>query len=208
MATQEDRSKQINTGTAEGLLAFLEYLTDKGYATGAAVNPLRSAVRQILAAVEGAEYGGVDVRSLDVEAYLDRFENIARGDYKAESLQSYRSRFRRALAFYETFLTDGRPPSLRTSPSRRARADSPPGQRATPPAGSTRRQPVSSAPATAPDFMDYPFPLRAGGVAHLRLPKKLERDDAERLAVFIRALVFDRQGEITSGIADTPEEPA
>ena len=32
MATQEDRSKQINTGTAEGLLAFLEYLTDKGYA--------------------------------------------------------------------------------------------------------------------------------------------------------------------------------
>lgn len=56
--------------------------------------------------------------------------------------------------------------------------------------------------------MDYPFPLRAGGVAHLRLPKKLERDDAERLAVFIRALVFDRQGEITSGIADTPEEPA
>lgn len=203
MAAQEDRSNQINTGTAEGLLAFLDYLTDKGYATSAAVNPLRSAVRQILTAVEGSDYANVDVRSLDVEGCLDRFENIARGEYKAESLQSYGSRFRRALALYEIFLTEGRPPSLRTS--RRSRTDSGSGENVTP-AGRRRPQLMPSAPATAPDFMDYPFPLRAGGVAHLRLPKTLERDDAERLAVFIRALVFEPQGQLTPpGDTDTTE---
>jgi hypothetical protein len=198
MANQEDRSKQINSGTAEGLLAYLDYLTDKGYASSAAVSPLRSAVRQIMSTVAGDDYGNVDMRTLDVVDYLDRFDTLARGDYKAESLQSYRSRFRRALDYYEIFLTEGRPPSLRKSPTRRSPTESSKTKRKTTSAGGGP-QPVPPAPAVAPDLMDYPFPLREGGVAHLRLPKRLDRDDAERLAVFIRALVFDRQGELPPG---------
>jgi hypothetical protein len=39
-------------------------------------------------------------------------------------------------------------------------------------------------------LIDYPFPLRSRAVAHLRLPIKPEKPDADQLATFIRTLVF------------------
>lgn len=58
--------------------------------------------------------------------------------------------------------------------------------------------PVPS-PAAAPngaDLIDYPFPLRSGQVANLRLPKRLEKKDSERLGAFLETLVLEPQREI------------
>jgi hypothetical protein len=52
-------------------------------------------------------------------------------------------------------------------------------------------------------LIDDPFPLRSGQIAHLRLPMKLEKADAERLGTFIRTLTFEPVLELT---AASPEE--
>lgn len=41
------------------------------------------------------------------------------------------------------------------------------------------------------EFIEYEFPLADGSVATLYLPKRLEGEDAERLAAYIKALVLD-----------------
>src|SRR5205085_1170675 len=99
-------------------------------------------------------------------------------------IQSYKSRFTRALDSYREFLDSGQPPR---SSARRTQAD-----------GSRRagRRPGRSAPtseAASPSsqevgggsgdrLIDYPFPLRSSQIAVLRLPLRLDREDAERMA--------------------------
>ena len=40
-------------------------------------------------------------------------------------------------------------------------------------------------------FTDYPFPCSNGRVALLYLPVRMEQEDADRLAEFVKALVLD-----------------
>src|SRR5438876_11733902 len=97
----------IQSGKARGLLEFADWVVEKGYGTAAAWTPLKSAARQILTTVEGADFGDVDVRNLDLDAYLDRYETKARGHIKIESIQSYKSRFLRSVEAYRHFLETG-----------------------------------------------------------------------------------------------------
>jgi hypothetical protein len=205
MATQEDRSKLLATGTADGLLAFCDYLEDKGYAASSAVGPWKSAARQIFEAVEGDDYGSLDVRRLDLDEYLARFEIMERGNYKAESLRAYGSRFKRAMDAYLGFLENGRTPQLRQGPRGRRtdRAGRTP-DGTLPPAHSAGRARAAVSPVA--DLVEYPFPLRSGTLAYVRLPRRLEKADAERLAAFVRTLVFDPPAELPAAGAETGAE--
>jgi hypothetical protein len=196
MATQESRAQLINSGTVDGLVAFCDYLIERGYAPSGAVTPWKSAAKQVFGAVEGSEYGEFDVRGLDVEEYLRRWENMERGKYKVESLQSYGSRLRRAHEAYLTYLESGTTPQLGRRVARRKEAE----ERSAP----ERRQRDGSfggvsGPAPVADLVDYPFPLQGGQLAYVRLPRNLQRADAERLAAFVRTLVFEPQGQLPPG---------
>lgn len=199
-------TNQIQTGTGEGLLEFLDYVLDKGYGTAAAVGPLRSAARQVFSVVEGGgDVATVDVRGMDLADYLSRFETKARsGDLKVESIQAYRRRFERAYEAYLAFLDSGRAPSF-TSRSRVSRQQA---AEAKVTSGSASVTPKASGVASASEvardpMIEYPFPLRSGQVASLRLPVRFERQDAERLAAFVRTLVFDPLHELPRGPSDT-----
>ena len=194
MATQENRGQVINSGTVDGLLAFCDYLIEKGYARSGAVTPWKSAAKQVFEAVEGLEYGATDVRGLNLDEYLQRWENMERGNYKAESLQSYGSRLRRAHEAYLAYLENGKTPQLGRRAPRSREAEE---RRA-----AETRAPTDSRGGGAPpvaDLVDYPFPLKSGQLAYVRLPRKLARTDAERLAAFVRTLVFEPQGELPAG---------
>lgn len=205
MATQEDRSKTIATGTADGLLAFCDYLIDKGYGTSGGVTPWKSAAKQIFEAVEGDGWGSLDLRGLDLNDYIRRFENMERGHYKAESIQSYGSRLRRAMEAYLAFLEDGRTPTLRQGPRRQN--EQPNGKAAKDALPSVRSEGRGTASASPiADLVEYPFPLRSGQLAYVRLPKRVEKDDAERLAAFVRTLVFEPQRQLPAGNDDTDQE--
>ncbi len=65
----------IGAGNVEGLLAFLDYLVQKGYATHAAIHPLKVATRAVFSKMEGEKFRTFDVRTFDPDEYLDRFEN-------------------------------------------------------------------------------------------------------------------------------------
>jgi hypothetical protein len=187
------------TGTVEGLIDFCDFLIDKGYATVAAVNPWKSAVKQVFAMVEGDDdYGSVDVRSIDLDEYLRRFEMKARGKLKVESVAAYRQRATRAIESYRAYADDSgswRPPRFRGT-KRADAADQPkPRTNAKPETNGNGGSSHESNGATSA-LIDFPFPLRSGQMAHLRLPLKLEKDDAERLAAHIRTLVSEPQLEL------------
>ena len=199
MTGHDERSAAIASGTVEGLLAFCDYLIDKGYASSAAVNPWKSAVRQVFQTLEGEMFGSTDIRGLDVDEAIDRFATRRRGDLKAESVDAYRARLRRALDAYLGYLAHGRPPQLRHGASRRPKAGT---KETTLPRVRSEGQAAAHAePITAPAqiLVDYPFPLQSGQMAELRLPRKLEKLDAERIAAFVRTLVFEPVGELPSG---------
>jgi hypothetical protein len=198
MATQESRAQVINSGTVDGMVAFCDYLIEKGYATSGAVTPWKSAAKQVFEAVEGPQYGEFDVRGLDLDDYFSRWENMERGNYKAESLQSYRSRLRRAHEAYLAYLDNGATPQLGRRAPRRKEAEERPGAEGS--LAPTRSDGRGGGPAVpVADLVDYPFPLQSGQLAYVRLPRKLERSDAERLAAFVRTLVFEAQGQLPPG---------
>ncbi len=183
----------IAAGTADGLIEYCDYLIGKGYAPPSAVNPWKSAVKQVFSTVEdGDDYGALDVKGLNLDEYMSRFETKVRGKLKQESVTAYRQRVKKALDSYREYLDNPngwQPPSVRQA-ARRA-----PNGKATAPKG-TGNGKAAKGNGQAPDangssLIDYPFPLQSGQIAHVRLPAKLEKGDADRLATFVRTLVFE-----------------
>src|SRR5687768_12946141 len=107
----------ISAGTAEGLLAFCDYLVQRGIAPASAVNPWKSAAKNVFAKVEGTEdFGALDVRALDVDDYMMRYAHKSRGSVKPETVAAYDNRFRKAVFAYIGYLADpmGWRPNIRS----------------------------------------------------------------------------------------------
>jgi hypothetical protein len=196
----------INDNTIDGMLAFCDYLTERGYAATTQVEPWKIAARKVFSIVEGnEEYGSIKLADVDVDDYVRRFEVKARGQYKHGSLMAYVRRLRNAIEAYAYFLAHGRPPTFRQASKRSKAAES---SQTVEPAQANAADVVAAMqeaardPATPedssspPGLLDYVFPLRSGQVAKLRLPLRLDKDDAERLVLFLRALQYEPQGQI------------
>lgn len=199
-------STDIATGNVRGLLAFLDFIAEKGYVKPATITPWKSAARQIFEKVEGEGYEDADARSFDIDEYLTRFENRSMGMYSADSLRAYRSRFRRAVEAYRSYLAD---PNWRPAMGRTARSlqgENGPRGRAAPRLQAKHSTSPPSPPSVAPSptMIAYPFPLKSGQMAQLHLPTDLESEDAERLIHFIRALVFKQPKQL--GAPPTPQD--
>jgi hypothetical protein len=196
---------EIGSGNAKGLMTFMDFMVAKGYGTPGAIEPWKSAAKQVFSTVEGEGFEEADVRTFDIDEYLSRFENMSIGKYSAGSLRAYRGRFRKAVEAYRSYLADPNwKPTLRRS--RNAAGNG----------GSTKAAPKAAAkkgarPAPKADdaarvegsLITYPFPLKSGQMAQLHLPTQLDREDAERLTHFIRALVFEQARRLNPG---EPEE--
>jgi hypothetical protein len=197
MAAQD--TQIIGTGTPEGLEAFVDWMISKGLMRAAAAEPLRSATKQILATVE-PDNPSLDLRTVDTDDVMGRFETLAGQKYAPDSLRAYRNRFNRAIELYRQYLDQGagkfKPPAGR-APRRRKSEPGNGGPSGT--AGAALTPPPTPSGAPSQTLIDYPFPLRTGVMGHLYLPPTLEKEDAERLASFVRALVFDPQRQIEAG---------
>lgn len=194
-------TRAIQSGTPEGFNAFCDWLTSKGLMTGAAVEPLRSATKQVLNAVE-PDKTDLDLREIDADNYMDRFANLAGDKYSPNSLRAYRSRFNRSIELYRQYLEQGatgfKPPPGRASRRRPAPASDDHGEARTQPPKRSGPSHASASPPTSA-LIDYPFPLASGTIAHLYLPARLDRLDAERMAAYLRALVLEPQQQLDAG---------
>jgi hypothetical protein len=207
--SESTNGSNLGSGTVAGLMAFLDWVIKKNYGTPAAITPLKSASKQIFETVEdGGDYDQLDVRELDREEYLSRFQvaNQATGRIRPESVRAYRNRFNRALDLYHDYLTTGGTPKLRSRSNAAVRIRTEKQERHAPVTTSHQQGPQES-PATdiSGAMISYPFPLESGEVANLRLPKRLESRDAARLTAFINALIFEPQKQLGAG--RKPEGP-
>jgi hypothetical protein len=188
----------MGTGNIAGFNAFCDWLIQKGLMGGSAVEPLRSATKQIVSVVE-PDTPDLDLRALDADDFMNRFDTLAGQKYSPDSLRAYRNRFNRGLELYRQYLEVGaanfRPPAGR-APARRRSEPGGNGRSAAKPKSADAG--VAPPPST-PNLIDYPFPLRSGVMAHLYLPSRLDKDDADRMSAYLRALVYEPQRQIEPG---------
>lgn len=197
--------------TGAGLIAFLDYAIQKGYLKTATGQAMKTAVKEVLSATEGADgWETVDLTTLDEDDVLRRFETLRAMKFSAGSLSTYKGRYSRAAAMFEEFRAS--PATWRPSVKQRSRTK---GKGA--PVAATSGSPKTSGgapstPAEAPAphpghgsaIITYPFPLRQGVLASLELPPDLTRREAQRLVAFIESLAIE--DEVAEPSPDSPDE--
>lgn len=198
--------QNIGSGTAKGLVEYLDSLVEKGRAPAGAITPLKTAFTKILKTVDGEKWGEVDIREIDLNDYNQRFANLTMGVYKDDSLRIYAARMQKVVTWYKTFLSKpGWAPTFK--PSNGQRSSTPKlkslskniNNNVTANKEDTTDQDSSSVktetilPSTTnSDLIAYPFPLSTGKLVTLYLPVKLNQSDADRLSGFLKTLVVDK----------------
>lgn len=177
--------------------AFVEHWTwaaEKGLMNPGTAKTVRAACAQILGVLENWET--TDIRRLDTADLFRRFQNKRGKDFIPESLETYKRRFTVARASFLEYAAD--PSSWKPPFHGRARRTAQPEKlRDTPaaPVETLRTTPTSAVPqrALSQDFIDYPFPLRPGRIAQIRLPADLTSAEARRLSAFLASLALDAE---------------
>lgn len=180
--------------SGRNLVDHWSWAAQKGLMNQNTANALRAACSQVLGVVDGWETD--DLSQLDVEAALKRFENLKKKDFKPQTLETYKRRFRQALSSFLSYRDDPgnwRPPAQERSekPQRNGGGRTSPRDRDQ---GSLDRSDISG-------LVDYPYPLREGVIARLSLPPDLHTVEVRRLTRFMQSLVvdFDKEGEADLG---------
>lgn len=181
---------KIQSKTTTGLFEFCDYMVDKGYATAGAMEPWKTATKKILSAVDPGGYEQMDLSNIDLEDIQRRFETLTLTDYKHESQVTYGKRLSNAVNAYMEFLETGKPPQLRKARQTSPKAEPKNNVRsiATPKSASDTRADSS--------LVKFPFPMADGTLAELNLPTRISKQDAERLATFVRTLAIEPQRQI------------
>src|SRR5207248_842726 len=92
-------------GTAGDLVEHFTWVASRGLLNQATAKALRTACTRVLE-IEGEGWQALDVRNLEAESLLNRFETLKKRDYNPGSLATYRSRFKKALQLYLSYLAD------------------------------------------------------------------------------------------------------
>jgi hypothetical protein len=186
-------------GTGGGLFEFFDWAESKHELPKTQVANWRGAAKNVLSIEDS--YEALDLRALDLDDFLRRFEIASRTKYKSDSLNAYKGRFKKAVEAYRLWL-DQSPDWKGAAAPARASANG-----ASHSSGSAKatvvrgRSGASAPPPPTPGTIDHTFPLRPGVYARLSLPEDMNSRDAKRLSVFISSLAFDEQLAITTGAA-------
>jgi len=186
--------------TVGGTLIYLDYLTKRGYASTAQIDPWKTAMRKVFETVDGDAWESVEWSKIDLDDHMRRFQVLAGDKYRTESIVAYGRRTRNAFDAHEHYLTTGRAPSFRRSSGKaKAKAKEPVARDAV----SQRADPLAEAPSIpvrlpqAKGGFELDFPLDAGGVFSMRGPKRLSRRDVQRIAAILGSL--EEQPQIAAG---------
>lgn len=191
---------EASDGTGAGMARFLDWAGERGEINRATAAAYKTAVAKVLAIEANPDV--VDLRQLDVDDVLSRFETKNRANYGTKSMDTYLGRFRRAVAMYRAWLDKQ---SDWKSAGMASRAKSTRASRL----GPVKQAPKATGKATnvvvtdsgfASDslaversgttMVPYDLPLRPGLRARLVLPEDLTKADADRIARFVGSLAF------------------
>ncbi len=163
-----------------------------GLMSKSSASAMKGASNAILQSMDNWEK--IDIRSLDVKKAMDAFERKRGGDFAPNSRETYKRRFTQAVKLFLEYADNpqGWKPTQRkrrkkvaTAPSRQTRT----AKRA--PRTAAARSASLPATGQAYELVDYPYPLRPGRIAMLRLPSDLQLSEVPRLAAHLRTLAVD-----------------
>jgi hypothetical protein len=178
---------------------FLKMMTDKGWINGNTGGALKAAVGKILGEV-GADQ---DVRSIDVDMEVRRFNNLHPGDLSPESLATYAKRVKLAISHYVSYVEDPtkyKPPGRPATNGGSAPKKSEKTKRDTSTVDVTDVTVVEPITSPTPHLvraetfiateanLAMPFPLRPGYLAQIVIPRDMTKAEAARLCAFIQTL--------------------
>lgn len=196
----------MNAATGAGLREFLEWVVKRGEVNPSTGNAQRVAATKVLASDDDPD--GVDVRSIDVEQLLTRFENLNREHYSSASMATYKTRFRKAVSMYLAWL-DGDPTWKNVLRTRRRSglvalrkssfSETSDVEAAEQTASATDANQFSYARRATSPTVTYQMPLRPDLLVEIQLPVDLTVSDADRVAAFVRSLAFDFPRQEQSG---------
>jgi hypothetical protein len=168
-------------------------LTERGWVNTNTGNALKAATNKIL----GDLPSDADVRTIDVDMQIRRYNNLHPGDLSPESLATYAKRVKAAINHYTSYVKD---PTKYKAPGRPIQAAST-AKKHTPKVISEATDLTAaeqSPPPAAPPRMEtfiatesnlaLPFPLRAGYLAQIVIPRDMTKAEAARLCAFIQTL--------------------
>lgn len=176
--------------SGKALLHHWRWAAEKGLMNRNTAAGLRAACAQVLSVLDEKE--SADVTALDVEEVLKRFQNLKAKEFKPKVLETYKHRFRYAVASFHTYLQD--PGAWKPGITARAASRGKNGGGERNGGRAPVEAPVQPLPATG--LVEYPFPLREGQTARLILPRDLKATEVKRLNAFMSTLAVDF--EVTS----------
>jgi len=173
-----------------GLLAYCDWLREKGYQSSNAVEAWKVAAKKVFATVEPDTYEAIVLdEHLDLDDYVRRFRQLAAKQYKAETITVYERRVSNAIEAHAYYIANGKPPVFRTGAQRAAKAEGEPNAttaKATkkPTGGQAKPSPLAAA---APERYEFSYPM-SYGMAHISVPIRMTKRDIERLTTVLGTL--------------------
>jgi hypothetical protein len=183
---------EINSRTGAGLLAFCDWMKDKGYAGPAAADAWKSAAKVVFETVEGESYEAMSLDGIDLDDYVRRFQTLGGAKYRAETVVRYRNRIRTLMDAQAYYIEHGKAPSTkRGTPKPKSEADpvtttldAAGAKRSTPPSGTTPLSPIPP----RPDFFEFTYPLAPGRMVRMELPMQMTQREIDRLCAVLQTL--------------------
>lgn len=182
----------MNNTSGKLLVEHWQWAADKGVMNKNTAMALRAASLQVLSIFD--EWEDVDISSLDVEETLNRFQNLRSKEFKPQTLNAYKRRFRQSV---ESFLEYNKDPSSWKPVSQNRPVQTPKNGSKRKPRGNSGGKPAASEnPSLANsegELVIYPYPLRENQVVYLHLPPDLKTIEVKRLTAFMTTLTVDFQ---------------
>src|SRR5215210_133455 len=124
----------MHSRTVAGLLAYCDWLKEKGYQGNAAAESWKSAAKMVFETVEPEGWQNISLEGLDLDDYMRRFQTLAGSKLRAETVATYRRRIGNSIEAHEYYLENGKPPSFKRGTARK-----PTEGEQTPPAGKAKK---------------------------------------------------------------------
>jgi hypothetical protein len=173
--------------TGKALVEFWKWAGDKGLVNSNTAIAKKAACSQVLGALD--DWETLDVSALNIDDVFRRFTNKRAKDFKPASLATYKNRFTQALNDFLAYQNnpEGWRPSAQERPAARK-------ERTTETKSAAPEAPISTNPSPGrAGLVEYPFPLRDGRFAFLRLPPDLKVADVKRLTAYLMTLAEDAE---------------
>ena len=171
------------------LMSFLDTVVAKGLMNANTAGGLKAACSRILDDLADTD----DVRGVDVNTAVVRYNNRNPGALSPNSLAEYQRRVSRAISDFVSWVENPasfKPRARGASGKNGRKTENAVGQRAT---ASHTDTPVHSVHAPAPTSTGLPlsYPLRPDFLAQVVIPRDLTAEEARRLGAFLMTLAAD-----------------